>query len=215
MPFGADVVPDECRTRARASAWRASRSSLSSWMGSSGATVKSGSRSPATSRHLAISFSPPKLTIAFASVCSTSAAICVWLNIGGSGASTTPRCRQPSIATAASIEWRPSRTTTSTGADPGLGEAIGERDRGAAQLAVGHLALIEHERHAVGVLVRARIEIAPQIAVSPIALRVVPLGLRLEGQHRVGHKSLPRTAVPSLKSIQISRSCRSMQIRAI
>ena len=38
---------------------------------------------------------------------SLSADSCVTLNIGGSGASTTPRCRHPSIATAASIEWRP------------------------------------------------------------------------------------------------------------
>jgi hypothetical protein len=42
----------------------------------------------------------------------------VSLNIGGSGAITTPLCKQPSIATAASIEWRPRRITTSPGCTP-------------------------------------------------------------------------------------------------
>ena len=73
-----------------------------------------------------------------ARVCSISADICCSLNIGGSGASTTPRCRQPSIATAASIEWRPSRITTSPGSMPGVGQAVGDGDGRAAQLRVGH-----------------------------------------------------------------------------
>ena len=114
------------------------------------------------------------------------------LNIGGSGASTTPRCRQPSIATAASIEWRPSRITTSPGSTPSSAEPVRDGDRGAAQLRVGHRAVVEHQGHAVGVLVRARVEVAPQVALPPVALRVVALGLRLERQRRRGHRVSPR-----------------------
>ena len=70
MPFGADVVPDECMTIARSSAWRAlrsaGRSSAAIASTCSGRTSSSVRRSPATSRHFAISFSPPKVTIAVA-----------------------------------------------------------------------------------------------------------------------------------------------------
>ena len=108
MPFGAAVVPEECMTIAMSSARRSLRSSTASSSISSstvaGSSVKSRSTREAACSHLAISFSPPKPTSAFARVCSASAASWVTLNIGGRGASTTPRCRQPSIATAASIE---------------------------------------------------------------------------------------------------------------
>ena len=123
MPFGAEVVPEECMTIARSSASRVLRSSgASSAISSSivsGRSVIRSSTSCAASSHFAISFSPPKQTMPLARVWLLSADSCVMLNIGGSGASTTPRCRHPSSATAASIEWRPSRITTSPGAtDP-------------------------------------------------------------------------------------------------
>ena len=128
----------------------------------------------------------------------------VSLNIGGSGASTTPRCRQPSIATAASIEWRPSRITTSPGLMPRLREAVGDAERGAAELGVGDAPVVQHQRDAVGVLLRARVEIAPEVALAPVALGVVALGLRLEGQRRLGHRALLLNICVRLKSVQVS-----------
>ena len=95
MPFGAEVVPEECITSVRSSASREVRSSgASSAISSSivsGRSVIRWSTSCATSSHLAISFSPPKAMMPFARVWLLSADSCVMLNIGGSGASTTPR----------------------------------------------------------------------------------------------------------------------------
>ena len=99
--------------------------------------------------------------MAAAPVCSASAAICVWLNIGGSGASTTPRCKQPSIATADSIEWRPEQDHDVPGADAGVREAMRDGDGGATKLGVGDFAILEHERDAVGVLARPSVEFTP------------------------------------------------------
>ena len=72
MPFGADVVPEECMTIAMSSAPRSLRSSTASSAISSstvaGSSVISCSTSGAACSHLAISFSPPKPTIARAPV---------------------------------------------------------------------------------------------------------------------------------------------------
>ena len=77
------------------------------------------------------------------------------------------------------------------GLDAALREAVGHPDRGAAELRVGDRAALEEQRDPVGVLLRARVELAPEVALSPVALRVVALGLRLEGQRRPGHFSSP------------------------
>ena len=72
-------------------------------------------------------------------VCAISADSWVSLNIGGSGAITTPRCMQPSIATAASIEWRPRRIDDVARLDTALREPERHADRGTPEL-------IERER---------------------------------------------------------------------
>ena len=178
MPFGADVVPEECRTMARRRRRAASRSagrSLGRPASStcSGATLeqqrhlarppRGTSRSPSRRRRRR---SPVALRLGERVPRAASA-----LNIGGSGASTTPRCRQPSIATAASIEWRPSRITTSPGSTPR--PRAGARPRRAARLQLRRSVTSRSSRISAtrsGCSSARAVEVLPQVARAPVAL---------------------------------------------
>ena len=79
------------------------------------------------------------------------------------------------------------------GLDATVREAVGHAQGRAAELVVRDPPVVEHQGHAVAVLLCARVEIAPQVSVAPITLGVVALGLRLKGQRRLGHLSLLRS----------------------
>ena len=169
MPFGSDVVPEECMTIATSSA-RAARALVRRVLGDQLVERARGRQRDELRRRAARPARTWRSPVAAepddrAGAGLPARAPTSWatLNIGGSGASTTPRCRQPSTATAASIEWRPSSTTTSPGCTPAGGEARGERDGGAAQFRVRHGAVVEHERDLVRAPLRARGEVLPQV----------------------------------------------------
>ena len=71
--------------------------------------------------------------------------------------------------------------------DARVRQPVRDGDRRAAQLCIRHRAVLEDQGDARSVLARTRIEVAPQITVLPVALRVVALGLRLELESRHGH----------------------------
>ena len=126
--------------------------------------VSSSRRSPATLRHFAISFSPPKLTIARR---------LRLLDQGRQlGLVEHRRQRREHHAAVQAPEHRDRRLDRVAaqqdhdlaGLDAGLREAVGHADRGAAELGVGDRAVVEDQRDPVGVLLRARVEVAPEVA---------------------------------------------------
>ena len=75
---------------------------------------------------------------------------------------------------------------------PRLHTAVGEparhADRGAAQSGEGDLAVLEDQGHLVRVLLDSAVEVLPEVAVAPVPVGVVALGLRLERQRGLGHR---------------------------
>ena len=173
MPFGADVVPDECMTIAMSSA-----SALAALVGRvlgdqlvqrvAGSRSDSSSTSGAACSHLAISFSPPKPTIAFARVWPTSAESCADVE--------HRRQRREHDAAVQAAEHR-DRGLDRVAAEQhdhvarlhrAGGQPRGQRDGGAAQLVVGDAPVVEDQRDLVrAARARAR-EVAPQVARSPV-----------------------------------------------
>ena len=91
--------------------------------------------------HLSISRSPPNAMSALAPVWLMTAPSCDGLNIGGTGASTAPRCMQAASTTAACERVAAEHRDDVARLHEPCGQPRGERDRRALELRVGQRSL--------------------------------------------------------------------------
>ena len=187
MPFGAEVVPDEWSTMARSSAWRSARSSGRSCPANASTSLGRIARTIGTGRrHLAALgdlLSPPKLTIAAGARLLHERRQLALVEHGRQRGQDDPAVQAPEHGDGGLDRVAAQQHDDFAGVHAARREAVRDADRGAMELLVGHPAVVEDERDACPGPRRARAANSfHRSPVPPVALRVIALGLRLEGQ---------------------------------